>query len=900
MTPPATATLPGLPAAEHTPMIRQYLALKADYPDTLLFYRMGDFYELFYADAERAAALLDITLTTRNKSAGMPIPMAGVPYHSVDQYLAKLVRQSVAVAICEQIGDPAASKGPVERKVTRVITPGTLTEDALLDGRRENLTAAVLAAGARIGVATLEISSGRFAAFELAEAGRLADELARLGAAEIVLAQDQLEAGLAGLDGDAATPIPDWYFEPTRATRALCEMFGTHDLAAFGGDDFPLATRAAGALVQYIRDLHGDAIPHLRGIEYQRDDAGIVIDPVSRLNLQIERGGGDRDHTLIGLFDRCASPMGARMLRRWFSSPTRDHGQLRARHDAVDWLLDARRYVDFTDALKPVGDMERCLARIALKSARPRDLIRLREALAALPEIERRLNDSADSAAALSPAPPALLVRLREALAAQPALVDLLARAIVDNPPNTIRDGGVMRDEYDAALDELRHLQRDSGEFLLALEARERQRSGVPTLRVKYNRVHGYSIELPRSRSEEVPADYIRRQTLKNAERFVTAELKAFEEKVLSAQGKALAREKFLYAALLEQLAPRIAALQSCADALARLDLLVNFAARAVDLQLARPQLTAAAVIDIEDGRHPVVERALDTAFIPNSIRLDDDTRMQLITGPNMGGKSTYMRQVACIVLLAHTGCFVPAKAALIGPVDRIFTRIGASDDLAGGRSTFMVEMTEMAHILRGASAQSLVLVDEIGRGTSTFDGLALAWACAADLSRRVGARVLFSTHYFELTALAEQLPGVVNVHLDAVEHGDGIVFLYRVQAGPASRSFGLQVAKLAGVPAEVIRAAREKLFQLEAQYADAVDGCDGDDAAAQGNLFAPARSAAQAVAEQIKDAPVDELSPRQALELLYDLRATVAAGDGDGDGRGGGKSRRQNAPRAR
>jgi len=488
------------------------------------------------------------------------------------------------------------------------------------------------------------------------------------------------------------------------------------------------------------------------------------------------------------------------------------------------------------------------------------------------------LNDSADSAAALSPAPPALLVRLREALAAQPALVDLLARAIVDNPPNTIRDGGVMRDEYDAALDELRHLQRDSGEFLLALEARERQRSGVPTLRVKYNRVHGYSIELPRSRSEEVPADYIRRQTLKNAERFVTAELKAFEEKVLSAQGKALAREKFLYAALLEQLAPRIAALQSCADALARLDLLVNFAARAVDLQLARPQLTAAAVIDIEDGRHPVVERALDTAFIPNSIRLDDDTRMQLITGPNMGGKSTYMRQVACIVLLAHTGCFVPAKAALIGPVDRIFTRIGASDDLAGGRSTFMVEMTEMAHILRGASAQSLVLVDEIGRGTSTFDGLALAWACAADLSRRVGARVLFSTHYFELTALAEQLPGVVNVHLDAVEHGDGIVFLYRVQAGPASRSFGLQVAKLAGVPAEVIRAAREKLFQLEAQYADAVDGCDGDDAAAQGNLFAPARSAAQAVAEQIKDAPVDELSPRQALELLYDLRATVAA----------------------
>ncbi|MDD9822785.1 MAG: DNA mismatch repair protein MutS [Gammaproteobacteria bacterium] len=895
---PATATLPGVPAAEHTPMIRQYLALKADYPDTLLFYRMGDFYELFYEDAERAAALLDITLTTRNKSAGQAIPMAGVPCHSVDQYLAKLVRQSVAVAICEQIGDPAASKGPVERKVTRVITPGTLTEEDLLDGRRENLTAALIEAGGRIGVATLEISSGRFAAFELGERARLADELARLRAAEIVVAQDQTDAGL--VDADAATPIPDWYYEPTRAARALCEIFGTHDLAAFGGDDFPLATRAAGALIQYIRDLHGDAIPHLRGIDFQRDDATVLIDPVSRLNLQIERGGdgqrGPREHTLVGLFDRCASPMGARMLRRWFNSPSRDHAQLRARHDAVDWLRDERRYLDCAEGLKPVGDMERGLARIALRTARPRDLTRLRAALEALPAIHRQLTGEADEQpankqpAALSGAPslPPLLMQLREALTAQPDLVDLLARALVDNPPNTIRDGGVLRDEYDAELGEWRHLQRDSGDFILKLEARERQRSGVPTLRVKYNRVHGYSIELPRSRSEEVPPDYIRRQTLKNAERFVTEELKAFEDKILSAQGKALAREKFLYNQLLEQLAPRITALQDCADALAQLDLLVNFAARAVDLQLARPTLSDDAIIDIEDGRHPVVERALHTAFIPNSIRLDDDTRMQLITGPNMGGKSTYMRQVACIVLLAHTGCFVPAQAARVGPVDRIFTRIGASDDLAGGRSTFMVEMTEMAHILRGASAQSLVLVDEIGRGTSTFDGLALAWGCAADLSRRVGARVLFSTHYFELTALAEQLPGVVNVHLDAVEHGDGIVFLYRVKPGPASRSFGLQVAKLAGVPAHVVSAARDKLFQLEAQYAHAVGGdggdgggdgdggSDGDTAPPQANLFAPARSEAQAVLEQLKDAAVDELSPRQALDLLYDLRAQL------------------------
>jgi len=888
---PATAALPGLPAAGHTPMIRQYLALKADYPDTLLFYRMGDFYELFYADAERAAALLDITLTTRNKSAGMPIPMAGVPCHSVDQYLARLVKQSVAVAICEQVGDPAASKGPVERKVTRVITPGTLTEDALLDGRSENLTAALLAAGGRIGVATLEISSGRFAAFELDEPGRLADELARLGPAETVLAQDQAEAGMDGVDA-AATPVPDWYFEPARATAALCEIFGTRDLAAFGGggDEFALATRAAGALIQYIRDLHGDDIPHLRGIDFQRSDTGVIIDPVSRLNLQIERAhDGRREHTLLALFDRCASPMGARMLRRWFNQPSREHAQLRARHDAVDWLLDDRRHLDFAADLKAVGDMERGLARIALKTARPRDLTRLRAALEALPAIHRRLGDGDGEgyagASALAMSPPALLESLRAALSPQPGLADLLARALADNPPNTVRDGGVIRDAFDAKLDALRHLQRDSGDLLMQMESRERERTGVPTLRIKYNRVHGYSIELPRSRSEEVPADYHRRQTLKNAERFVTDELREFEGKILSAQGKALAREKSLYAGLLDDLAPHIAALQSCADALAQLDVLANFAARAQALQLARPVLTEAAVIDIEDGRHPVVERAQDAAFIPNSIRLDGDARMQLITGPNMGGKSTYMRQVACIVLLAHTGCFVPAKSATIGPVDRIFTRIGASDDLAGGRSTFMVEMSEMAHILRAASAQSLVLVDEIGRGTSTFDGLALAWACAAALSG-IGARVLFSTHYFELTALAAQLAGVVNVHLDAVEHGDGIVFLYRVKPGPANRSFGLQVAKLAGVPAAVVAAARDKLSELEARYAKAVDGGDGggDGGAAQASLFAP-RFDAQDIVNQLSDAAVDELSPRQALALLYDLRAQIDGDGGDGDG---------------
>ncbi len=876
MIPPAHKSANSNPRGEHTPMMRQYLAIKADYPNALLLYRMGDFYELFYADAERAAALLDITLTTRSKSAGAPIPMAGVPYHSVDQYLAKLVRQSVSVAICEQIGDPATSKGPVERKVTRVITPGTLTEENLLAERQNNLTAALFECGRRIGVAALELSSGRFDAFELDGRQHLAGELARLGAAEILLAEGQ-----TGLLADDAphTTVPDWYYDAARATQTLCETFATADLTAFGSAAHPIATRAAGALVQYARDLHGDHIPHLRGIAYQRDDSTLHIDEISRLNLEIEHSRDGRDkHTLVGLFDRCATPMGARMLRRWFNNPIREHAVLAARHDAVDWLLHSRRDHDFSAALKPAGDMERMVARIALKTARPRDLTRLRDALAILPDLQRQLADA--------DAP--LLATLREPLAPQPAVWQMLTDAVVDNPPSVARDGGVLRDEYDRKLREYRHLQRDSGEHLLMLEAREKKRTQVPSLRIKYNRVHGYYIELPRSRSADAPADYIRRQTIKNAERFVTEELKAYEEKILSARGQALAREKWLYEALLAALLPQARALQNCADALAQLDVLVNFAARAADLQLARPLLSADMRLDIEHGRHPVVEQALRGKFIPNSIHLDAAARMQLITGPNMGGKSTYMRQTAVIVLLAHTGCYLPAKSAAIGPIDSIFTRIGASDDLAGGRSTFMVEMTEMAHILRCATAHSLVLVDEIGRGTSTFDGLALAWACAAELAR-INACALFSTHYFELTALSEQLPGVLNVHLDAVEHGDDIVFLYRVKPGPANQSFGLQVARLAGVPAAVIKASREKLRALEAQYSRLAGG------GGQASLFA-APSAAESSAKSTPPSPAestppphpaitalkatatDDISPRQALDVLYELRAMVDA----------------------
>jgi len=848
---------PEVDLARHTPMMRQYLTIKADYPDTLLFYRMGDFYELFFEDAEKASKLLDITLTTRGKSADNAIPMAGVPFHSVDQYLAKLVKKNMAAAICEQIGDPNSSKGPVERKVVRVITPGTLTEETLLADRQENLTAAVFSHENRIGIATLEISSGRFRGIELTDPQRLRDEIERLAPAEVLVAREQ--TGLFSHNHE--TEVPEWYFERNRTHQILCETFATHNLDAFGSNAFPLATRAAGALVQYIRDLHGADTSHIRAIEYEQGDTTLIIDSVSRKNLEIEIShSGDKEHSLIRLFDRCATPMGARMLTRWFNGPIRNRETLSYRHEAIDWLLYNQRYTDLQPSLRQIGDMERILARVAMKTAQPRDLIRLRYALEAVPTIAAQLESTTAQR----------IHRLLPALKIQTHCAALLQKAIKEEPPSVIRDGGVLKDDYDRELRELRFLQRDSSEFLLNLEAREKQRTGVSNLRVKYNRVHGYYIELPRSQSDTVPQDYIRRQTLKNAERFVTEELKAFEDKVLSAKGRALAREKWLYHQVLEILAPEINHLLKCANALAELDVLGNLAERAQSLRLNRPVFTENNTIEIIEGRHPIVEKVLESSFIANSTKLDGTQRMQLITGPNMGGKSTYMRQVAVIVLLAHTGAYVPAKSVEIGPVDRIFTRIGASDDLAGGRSTFMVEMTEMAHILRNATENSLVLVDEIGRGTSTFDGLALAWACATDLAKRINALVLFSTHYFEITALAEQIKSIGNIHLDAVEHGSEIIFLYRVKEGPASQSYGLQVARLAGVPEDVIAVSQSKLNSLEEQYVGIARENKSD--AAQSSIFHENRLEEQAVIDKLKGVSADETSPREALNLLYDL----------------------------
>ncbi len=856
----------GHPSAAHTPMIRQYLGIKAEYPDTLLFYRMGDFYELFFEDAEKAAKLLDITLTSRGKSANNAIPMAGVPFHSVDQYLEKLVTQQISVAICEQIGDPSTSKGPVERKVVRIITPGTLTEENLLDDRTENITAALFSSNGKIGIATLEISSGRFRGFEVDHPERLSSEILRLHAAEFLVAQNQS----GQFDNKRETEIPDWYFDEARAHQVLCDTFAAQSLRAFGSADFPIATRAAGALLRYIRDLHGNATPHITGIDYEQQNSTVIIDAVSRKNLEIDSTqDGKPGLSLIKLFDHCDTSMGARMLRRWFNGPTRDYQTLRQRHDATGWLLQEQRYRTLKPLLKQIGDMERILARIAMKTAQPRDLVRLKNALGILPEISTFIEASSSER----------LQSLLPMLSTKPTTRQLLARALKDEPPSVIREGGVLRDEYDQQLGEFRHLQRDSGEFLIKLEAQEKQRTGITNLRIKYNRVHGYYIELPRSKSEQVPKEYIRRQTVKNAERFVTEELKVFEDKILSAKSKALAREKWLYYDIIETLIPQVTDLLRCANALAILDCLNNYAERALTLKLNRPDLVEELVLIIAEGRHPVVEQVLESDFIANSVSLDKKSKMQIITGPNMGGKSTYMRQIAIITLLSYTGAFIPAKSAQIGPIDRIYTRIGAADDLAGGRSTFMVEMTEMAHILRNATPNSLVLVDEIGRGTSTFDGLALAWACAGELANRLQAFTLFSTHYFELTALAEQLKSASNVHLSAVEHGNDIVFLYNVKNGPANQSYGLQVARLAGVPDDVIENSRLKLYSLENQYVESSNNAkkslNPHNIPTQSSLFTSNRAEEQAVIARLKDLVIDQISPREALNILYELHKT-------------------------
>ena len=841
-------------------MMQQYLKVKADHPDELLFYRMGDFYELFYKDAEKASRLLDITLTARGKSAGSPIPMCGIPYHAADRYLAKLVEAGVSVAICEQIGDPATSKGPVERKVVRLITPGTLSDEALLKETRDNLLLGLFSDGKHFGIATLDISSGRFYVLQVDQPETLVSEVNRIGPAEI-LAPEAMDIPADIRSHRGLRLRPGWEFDLDTANRLLTRQFNTDSLEGFGCAHLHCAIQAAGCLLGYARETQQTDLPHVQSIRVEHPEDSLILDAISRRNLEIDRNlAGGTENTLLALLSRCATPMGTRLLGRWLHRPIRDHEQIRLRQDAIAALLRDYQDENIHDSIKPVGDLERILSRVALRGARPRDLSNLRSALKCLPGLNAQL------AGIESPRLHSLSSDINEF----PALAQLLEAALCENPPVVIREGGVIADGYDAELDELRQLSTNANDFLIRLEDEEKKRTGINTLKVGYNRVHGYYIEISRLQSETVPADYIRRQTLKNAERFITPQLKEFEDKVLSARSKSLAREKHLYENLIETIAGDLPDLQKAAFALSELDVLANFAERSRALNLSCPVLTDEPGISIRQGRHPVVEDVMDTSFVANDIDLDQASSMLIITGPNMGGKSTYMRQTALITLLAYTGCFIPAESARIGPVDRIFTRIGSSDDLAGGRSTFMVEMAETANILHNATSSSLVLMDEIGRGTSTFDGLSLAWASAVYIAAEIKAFTLFATHYFELTALPELYPGIRNVHLNATEHDKGIVFLHAVEPGPANQSYGLQVAQLAGIPSQVINKARKKLSQLEQD--ESLHASSGNQyTQSQTELFS--EPPPHPALDFLDELSPDDLTPRQALDMLYKLK---------------------------
>ncbi|MCI0507590.1 MAG: DNA mismatch repair protein MutS [Gammaproteobacteria bacterium] len=859
----------------HTPMMQQYLRIKSDYPGLLLFYRMGDFYELFYDDARKVARLLDITLTARGKSNGQPIPMAGVPYHAADNYLAKLVKLGESVAICEQIGDPDKSKGPVERKVVRIVTPGTVTDDALLEERNDNVILAIAQQKDRYGIATLDITSGRFTVTEVTGQDNLDAEVERLHPAELLIAEDAAFRSSITQRAGVKTRAP-WLFDSQMAHRLLTEQFGTQDLAGFGCEQQTLAIAAAGCLLQYVKETQRSALPHIRSLITEQQQDSIIIDAASRRNLELDTNlAGGAENTLVAVLDNTVTPMASRLLRRWINRPLRNRALLQQRYQAINTLLRDQHYQAIKEVLQGIGDIERILSRVAIRTARPRDFAQLRDTLERLPRVHETVCNILDKQT--SP----LLITLDRQINSYPELYQLLMRAIIDTPPLLIRDGGVIAPGYDRELDELRALKDNAGQYLIELERREKEQTGIPNLKVSYNRVHGYYIEVSRLQAGKVPDSYIRRQTLKGVERYITPELKAFEDKVLSSTERALAREKALYDELFDKLADFIAPLQLTAAALAELDVLNNLAQCADELNFCEPELSDLPGIVIDDGRHPVVEQVLEAPFIPNSVSMDDNRRLLIITGPNRGGKSTFMRQTAIITLLACTGSFVPARRAVIGPIDRIFTRIGASDDLAGGRSTFMVEMTETANILHNASANSLVLMDEVGRGTSTFDGLSLAWASAEYLARQINAFTLFATHYFELTTLPESLSNVANIHLDAVEHGDHIVFMHSVKDGPANQSYGLQVAALAGVPRAVIDRAKIKLFQLEETSAASAAAAGKtantgirDEKQRQFSLFDA--SASHPVMERIKSLDLDTLTPREALDILYDLQHKI------------------------
>ena len=855
--PPFMPTTPD--TSQHTPMMRQFLAIKEAHPDELLFYRMGDFYELFYSDAEIAAPVLDITLTSRGKSAGEPIPMAGVPFHAAENYLAKLVRAGFSVAIAEQIGDPYESKGPVERKVVRVVTPGTLTDESLLDASGDALIVSVFRHQLSSGIAWMDLSSGRFLVTEVEGDEALSAELQRLSPAELLLPEEASIPALA--DQVAVRRLASWQFDEDSARTQLNQHFQTRDLSGFGCDGLSLAIAAAGCLLDYVKDTQRNELPHLTSIRHERQSDSVILDAATRRNLEIDLNlHGGEDNTLFSVYNSTVTAMGTRHLKRWLHRPVTVRSVLEDRLDAVSCLSQNYAFETTRQSLKSISDLERILARVALRSSRPRDLTRLRDSLWALPALTTA-----------TPQDSTLLQTLRTDMGQYPELCELLSRALVESPPVVIRDGGVLAEGYDEELDELRGISENAGEYLVDIERREREATGLSTLKVGYNRVHGYYIEISRQQSNQAPDTYQRRQTLKNVERFITPELKQFEDKALSSRSRALAREKSLYEALVERIAEDLLPLQATSRAICDLDVLACFSERADALSLSRPSFSEEAQLDISNGRHPVVEQVSDKPFIANNTLLNEQRRMLLITGPNMGGKSTYMRQNALIVLLAHCGAFVPADSVSLSIVDRIFTRIGSSDDLASGLSTFMVEMTETANILHNATEKSLVLMDEVGRGTSTFDGLSIAWASAVALAERVRALTFFATHYFELTALPDDLASMVNVHLDATEHEDHVVFMHHIQEGPANRSFGLEVAKLAGVPTGVLLHARQKLSELESQQIVESSHASGE----QVDLFS-APIAKSPVLSVLSEIDPDQMTPKEALDALYTLKTLL------------------------
>lgn len=853
-------------APQHTPLMKQFFAAKAEHPELLLFFRMGDFYELFYDDARKAARLLDITLTQRGQSGGQPIPMAGVPVHAYEGYLARLVALGESVAVCEQIGDPALAKGLVERKVVRIVTPGTVTDEALLQERRDTLLMAVVRGKAGFGLAWADLAGGRFLANEVADEDALAAELARLEPAEVLVPdEDGWPAAVTQRQG--ARRRAPWLFDTDSAGRALLRFFNLHDLSPFGLEGKPLATAAAGALLGYVEETQKQQLPHLTAIAVEAADEAIALNAATRRHLEIDtRVDGNTAHTLLGVVDSTITPMAGRLLRRWLHRPLRTQAVVAERHHAVRHLLESRAFEGLREALRRVGDLERILSRVALRSARPRDLSTLRDGLALFPALREAL------APLDSPRLAALLARLGE----HADTSDWLQKAIAPQPPLKLVDGGVIAEGYDAELDELRVLSTNADQFLLDLEGRERAATGIATLKVGYNRVHGFYIEISKGQADKAPLHYSRRQTLTGAERYITDELKQFEDKVLSARDRSLSREKQLWEDLLDGLNAVLNPLKAAAEAVAEIDVLAAFAERALALDWVEPQLVAESGIHIERGRHPVVEAVREAPFEPNDLVLSPERRMLVITGPNMGGKSTYMRQAALIALLAYAGSFVPASRCVLGPIDRILTRIGAGDDLAKGQSTFMVEMSETAYILHHATAHSLVLMDEIGRGTSTYDGLALAQACALHLANVNRGFVLFATHYFELTALAgDGSNGIANVHLDAVEHGEKLVFMHAVKDGPANRSFGLQVAALAGLPRAVLGEARRTLAELEQRSRDMPATATSPAAIEQPAQMALFRSPPPAL-DALAAVDPDELTPKQALEALYRIKAML------------------------